>query len=69
MTYWYYAGLSGGAIFFVYQLWLIRSARPRRLLSRLPQQQLFRHGGFIGLVLAYLFAWRLTRSSTLRGFG
>ena len=33
---WYHAGLVAGALFFIYQLWLIR-ARDREVFSRLPK--------------------------------
>ncbi len=45
MGWWYYGGLWAGAGVLRLSVVADTGARSRRLLSRLPQQQLFRHGG------------------------
>jgi 4-hydroxybenzoate polyprenyltransferase len=56
MTYWYYLGLAAGAIFFVYQLWLIRARARDACLRAFLNNNYFGMAVFIGLLLAYLFA-------------
>jgi 4-hydroxybenzoate polyprenyltransferase len=56
MTYWYYLGLLGGAIFFIYQLWLIRARDRDACLRAFLNNNYFGMAVFIGLMLAYLFA-------------
>src|ERR1700685_1781833 len=56
MTYWYYLGLLGGAIFFIYQLWLIRARDRDACLRAFLNNNYFGMAVFLGLMLAYLFA-------------
>ena len=56
MTYWYYAGLGGGAIFFIYQLWLIRGRDRDACLRAFLNNNYFGMAVFVGISLAYLFA-------------
>jgi 4-hydroxybenzoate polyprenyltransferase len=56
MTYWYYLGLLGGAIFFIYQLWLIRGRDRDACLRAFLNNNYFGMAVFLGLMLAYLFA-------------
>jgi 4-hydroxybenzoate polyprenyltransferase len=56
MTYWYYLGLLGGAIFFLYQLWLIRTRDRDACLRAFLNNNYFGMAVFVGILLAYLFA-------------
>jgi 4-hydroxybenzoate polyprenyltransferase len=56
MTYWYYLGLLGGAIFFLYQLWLIRARDRDACLRAFLNNNYFGMAVFLGILLAYLFA-------------
>ena len=56
MTYWYYLGLLGGAIFFIYQLWLIRARDRDACLRAFLNNNYFGMAVFVGMMLAYLFA-------------
>jgi 4-hydroxybenzoate polyprenyltransferase len=56
MTYWYYLGLGGGAIFFIYQLWLIRGRNRDACLRAFLNNNYFGMAVFVGILLAYLFA-------------
>ncbi len=56
MTYWYYLGLLGGAIFFIYQLWLIRARDRDACLRAFLNNNYFGMSVFLGILLAYVFA-------------
>jgi 4-hydroxybenzoate polyprenyltransferase len=56
MTYWYYLGLLGGAIFFVYQLWLIRARDRESCFRAFLNNNYFGMAVFLGVLLAYQFA-------------
>ncbi len=58
MTVWYYLGLAAGAIFFVYQLWLIRGRDREGCFRAFLNNNYFGMAVFIGIMLAYLFAGR-----------
>src|SRR5271167_3390198 len=55
MTYWYYLGLLGGAIFFIYQLWLIRARDRDACLRAFLNNHYFGMSVFIGILLDYQF--------------
>ncbi len=56
MTYWYYLGLGGGAIFFAYQLWLIRARDREGCFRAFLNNNYFGMAVFLGVLLAYQFA-------------
>jgi 4-hydroxybenzoate polyprenyltransferase len=56
MTYWYYLGLLGGAVFFMYQLWLIRARDRDACLRAFLNNNYFGMAVFLGILLAYIFA-------------
>jgi 4-hydroxybenzoate polyprenyltransferase len=56
MTYWYYLGLGAGAIFFAYQLWLIRARDRESCFRAFLNNNYFGMAVFLGLLLAYQFA-------------
>jgi 4-hydroxybenzoate polyprenyltransferase len=58
MTYWYYLGLLGGAIFFIYQLWLIRARDRESCFRAFLNNNYFGMAVFLGILLAYQFAGR-----------
>jgi 4-hydroxybenzoate polyprenyltransferase len=58
MTVWYYLGLAAGAVFFVYQLWLIRNRDREGCFRAFLNNNYFGMAVFIGIMLAYLFAGR-----------
>ncbi|HEY2145026.1 MAG TPA: 4-hydroxybenzoate octaprenyltransferase [Steroidobacteraceae bacterium] len=53
---WFDAGLVAGALFFIYQLWLIRARDRASCLKAFLNNNYFGMSVFIGLALAYLFA-------------
>jgi 4-hydroxybenzoate polyprenyltransferase len=55
MTGWYYAGLGGGAVFFVYQLWLIRNRDRDACFRAFLNNNYFGMSLFIGILLTYQF--------------
>ncbi|HWJ37035.1 MAG TPA: 4-hydroxybenzoate octaprenyltransferase [Steroidobacteraceae bacterium] len=52
---WYYAGLMAGAVFFVYQLWLIRARDAQGCLRAFLNNHYFGLSVFLGLALNYQF--------------
>jgi 4-hydroxybenzoate polyprenyltransferase len=52
---WYYAGLVAGAVFFVYQLWLIRARDAQGCLRAFLNNHYFGLSVFLGLALNYQF--------------
>ena len=64
MTYWYYLGLAGGAIFFAYQLWLIRARDREGCFRAFLNNNYFGMAVFLGVLLAYLFAGVQVPSAT-----
>jgi 4-hydroxybenzoate polyprenyltransferase len=52
---WYYAGLMAGAIFFVYQLWLIRTRDPQGCFQAFLNNNYFGMSVFLGIALNYQF--------------
>jgi 4-hydroxybenzoate polyprenyltransferase len=56
MTYWYYLGLAGGAIFFAYQLWLIRARDREACFRAFLNNNYFGMAVFLGVLIAYQFA-------------
>ena len=55
MTGWYYAGLAGGAVFFIYQLWLIRNRDRDACFRAFLNNNYFGMSIFIGILLEYQF--------------
>ena len=55
MSPWYYAGLCGGGIFFLYQLWLIRTRERNACLRAFLNNNYFGMTVFIGIALNYQF--------------
>jgi 4-hydroxybenzoate polyprenyltransferase len=55
MTSWYYAGLIAGAIFFAYQLWLIRNRDPDACFRAFLNNNYVGMSVFIGILLTYQF--------------
>jgi 4-hydroxybenzoate polyprenyltransferase len=53
---WYQAGLAAGALFFIYQLWLIRDRARERCLRAFLNNNYFGMAVFIGILLEYQFA-------------
>jgi 4-hydroxybenzoate polyprenyltransferase len=58
MTIWYYLGLTGGAVFFAYQLWLIRARDRDACFRAFLNNNYFGMAIFLGVLLAYQFAGR-----------
>jgi 4-hydroxybenzoate polyprenyltransferase len=56
MTDWYYAGLVCGALFFIYQLWLIRGRDREACLRAFLNNNYFGMSVFIGILLTYQFS-------------
>jgi 4-hydroxybenzoate polyprenyltransferase len=56
MGYWYNAGLCAGAVFFVYQLWLIRARDRDGCFRAFLNNNYFGMAVFIGMALEYQFA-------------
>ncbi len=52
---WYWAGLAAGAVFFIYELWLIRTREPAACLRAFLNTHYFGMSVFIGIVLDYVF--------------
>ena len=53
---WYEAGLAAGALFFVYQLWLIRDRAREECFRAFLNNNYFGMAVFIGILLEYQFA-------------
>src|SRR5450755_4052105 len=64
MTYWYYLGLGGGAIFFAYQIWLIRARDRESCFRAFLNNNYFGMAVFLGVLLAYQFAGLQVPSTT-----
>jgi 4-hydroxybenzoate polyprenyltransferase len=56
MGSWYDAGLCAGAVFFVYQLWLIRGRDREACFRAFLNNNYFGMAVFIGMALEYIFA-------------
>ncbi len=56
MSAWYYAGLTAGAIFFAYQLWLIRARDTEGCFRAFLNNHYFGMSVFLGIALHYQFA-------------
>ena len=56
MGSWYDAGLCAGAVFFLYQLWLIRGRDREACLRAFLNNNYFGMAVFIGMALEYIFA-------------
>jgi 4-hydroxybenzoate polyprenyltransferase len=56
LGYWYDAGLWVGALFFIYQLWLIRARDRDACFRAFLNNNYFGMAVFIGMALEYLFA-------------
>jgi 4-hydroxybenzoate polyprenyltransferase len=56
LGYWYDAGLWVGALFFIYQLWLIRARDRDACFRAFLNNNYFGMAVFIGIALEYLFA-------------
>jgi 4-hydroxybenzoate polyprenyltransferase len=55
MGYWYYSGLAAGALFFIYQLWLIRDREPANCFRAFLNNNYFGMAVFGGILLQYQF--------------
>jgi 4-hydroxybenzoate polyprenyltransferase len=53
---WYRAGLAAGALFFIYQLWLIRDRAREGCFRAFLNNNYFGMAVFIGILLEYQFA-------------
>ena len=53
---WYLAGLAGGAVFFMYQLWLIRARDREGCFRAFLNNNYFGMAVFVGILLEYQFA-------------
>ena len=53
--HWYQAGLAAGALFFIYQLWLIRNRDREACFRAFLNNNYFGMSIFIGILLEYLF--------------
>jgi 4-hydroxybenzoate polyprenyltransferase len=53
---WYYCGLAAGALFFVYQLWLIRAREREGCFRAFLNNNYFGMSVFLGIALNYQFA-------------
>jgi 4-hydroxybenzoate polyprenyltransferase len=56
MGHWYYSGLGAGALFFIYQLWLIRARGREECFRAFLNNNYFGMAVFIGIALEYQFA-------------
>jgi len=56
MTYWFDLGLAGGAVFFLYQLWLIRARDRAACFRAFLNNNYFGMAVFIGVLLTYQFS-------------
>ena len=56
MGHWYDAGLGAGAVFFLYQLWLIRARDREGCFRAFLNNNYFGMAVFIGMALEYVFA-------------
>jgi 4-hydroxybenzoate polyprenyltransferase len=56
MSGWYFAGLLAGAIFFVHQLWLIRTRERDACIRAFLNNHYFGLSVFVGILLNYQFA-------------
>jgi 4-hydroxybenzoate polyprenyltransferase len=56
MGYWYDAGLGAGAVFFLYQLWLIRARDRDGCFRAFLNNNYFGMAVFIGMALEYVFS-------------
>jgi 4-hydroxybenzoate polyprenyltransferase len=56
MGHWYHAGLGAGAVFFIYQLWLIRGREREACFRAFLNNNYFGMAVFIGMALEYQFA-------------
>jgi 4-hydroxybenzoate polyprenyltransferase len=56
MGYWYETGLAASAVFFIYQLWLIRAREPDACFRAFLNNQYVGLSVFIGILLEYEFA-------------
>jgi 4-hydroxybenzoate polyprenyltransferase len=54
--YWYEAGLAAGALFFIYQLWLIRHRDRQACFQAFLNNNYFGMAVFLGIVCEYQFA-------------
>ncbi len=52
---WYYAGLAAGAVFFAYQLWLIRAREPQACLRAFLNNHYVGLSVFLGIACQYQF--------------
>ena len=55
LSLWYRAGLAAGAVFFVYQQWLIRDREPDACFRAFNNNHYFGLVVFVGLALDYLY--------------
>jgi 4-hydroxybenzoate polyprenyltransferase len=55
-SFWYYLGLAAGAMFFIYQLWLIRAREREGCFRAFLNNNYFGMAVFIGILLEYQFA-------------
>ena len=55
MTGWYDAGLAAGALFFIHQLWLIRTRDRDACFRAFLNNNYFGMSVFIGILLTYQF--------------
>jgi 4-hydroxybenzoate polyprenyltransferase len=56
LRYWFDAGLAAAALFFIYQLWLIRTRERAACFQAFLNNQYVGMSVFIGIALEYLFA-------------
>ena len=56
MSHWFHAGLWAGAVFFAYQLWLIRAREPDACFRAFLNNNYFGMAVFIGMALEYQYA-------------
>jgi 4-hydroxybenzoate polyprenyltransferase len=56
MGHWYESGLAAGALFFIYQLWLIRARERDACFRAFLNNQYVGMSVFIGILLEYQFA-------------
>lgn len=52
---WYFAGLAGGALFFLHELWLIRDRHPVGCFRAFNNAHYFGLSVFVGIALDYLY--------------
>jgi 4-hydroxybenzoate polyprenyltransferase len=53
--HWYYAGLIGAGLLFVYQQWLIRKREPQACLRAFQNNALVGMAVFLGILLHYVY--------------